>query len=320
MRGIISVMVENNRVRYTFELRRNITIIRGDSATGKTTLIEMIAAYEQNPQNGITLKCKKNCRVLSGVYWQEQLERIKDSIVFIDEGNNFVREKAFADAVKKSDNYYVIATREKLAMLPYSVEEIYGIINKTKGYGKIRRLYSSFRNLYLADTISGGFDRVIVEDSNAGFTFFKAVFEAYGTNCISAKGKSNIAEMILKTPPQAHVLVIADGAAFGPEMEKVLQAAFSRKVELYLPESFEWLILKSGLVRDGDLPGILETPSDFVESRVYISWERFFTALLTDRTKGTYLAYNKRKLNPAYLQPGEKTAILEVTPIEDIQK
>ena len=148
MSGTVSVMVENNRVRYSFELKRNITILSGDSAAGKTTLIEMISAYEQNPNSGVTVQCKKDCRVVSGVRWQEQLKLIRGSVVFIDDGNEFIREKAFADQVKKTDNYYVIATRINLSMIPYSVEEIYEIKNKTKGHGKIKRLYSGFRQLY----------------------------------------------------------------------------------------------------------------------------------------------------------------------------
>lgn len=50
---------------------------------------------------------------------------IKDSIVFIDEGNEFVFTDEFAAAVQDTDNYYVIATREGIPSLPYSIEEIY---------------------------------------------------------------------------------------------------------------------------------------------------------------------------------------------------
>ena len=43
MRGQYHIIVQNKRLRYEFDIRRNITIIRGDSATGKTTLYTMIA-------------------------------------------------------------------------------------------------------------------------------------------------------------------------------------------------------------------------------------------------------------------------------------
>lgn len=48
-------------------------------------------------------------------------------IVFIDEGAEYIRTPEFAKAVKNSDNYYVIFSRESRHDLPYSVEEIYEI-------------------------------------------------------------------------------------------------------------------------------------------------------------------------------------------------
>ena len=49
MKGKHRVVVSTKRLKYDFELRRNLTIIRGDSATGKTTLIDMIQDYVNNP-------------------------------------------------------------------------------------------------------------------------------------------------------------------------------------------------------------------------------------------------------------------------------
>ena len=44
--------------------------------------------------------------------------------------------------------------------------------------------------------------------------------------------------------------MIADGAAFGSEMEKLMRLIKGYpNIALYLPESFEWLILKSGVDR-----------------------------------------------------------------------
>ena len=48
MKGRHKVLVRNRKIQYEFELVRNITVIRGDSATGKTTLIDMISQYERN--------------------------------------------------------------------------------------------------------------------------------------------------------------------------------------------------------------------------------------------------------------------------------
>ena len=107
------------------------------------------------------------------------------------------------------------------------------------------------------------------------------------------------------------ILVIADGAAFGSEIDRVLQVINERKnVALYLPESFEWLIMDADILKDNIVRSILSEPSEYVESKLYFSWERFFTAVLIEQTKDTYLAYAKRKLNPAYLSGTIKESIL----------
>ena len=53
----------------------------------------------------------------------------------------------------------------------------------------------------------------------------------------------------------------------------------------------------------------MDHPYDFIESKKYFSWERFFTALLTDETKDTYMKYSKSELNTAYLNQKEVNAI-----------
>ena len=152
MKGKYRVVVSTKRLKYDFELHRNLTIIQGDSATGKTTMIDMIREFVNNPSGTpVELVCDKKCFVLEGALWKEQLSGIADSIVFIDEGNEFIKTTEFADEIQKTDNYFVIVTRESLPSLPYSVEEIYGI--KTSGkYGTLKQSYHEFYRLYGANT------------------------------------------------------------------------------------------------------------------------------------------------------------------------
>ena len=125
MKGKHKIEVRSKRIVFTIELERNITILRGDSATGKTTLIKMLSDYETyGRKSGVTVVCDKICRVLAGVYWETQLNTIRDSIVFVDEGSTFVSSLEFARAFKRTDNYYVLVTRENLSTLPYSVNAI----------------------------------------------------------------------------------------------------------------------------------------------------------------------------------------------------
>lgn len=305
MRGTHRITVQNKRIRYDFEIKRNITVIRGDSATGKTALVDMIREhYENGEASAVELICDKECAVLEGRSWAGQLSMLKDSIVFIDEGNDFVTSDDFAAAVQNTDNYYVVVTREGIASLPYSIDEIYGIRNSGK-YGTLKRTYNELYHLYRAEDGHREIrpEKVITEDSNAGFQFFQGICEQNGQiACVSAGGKSNIFAKAAEEP-EKNILVIADGAAFGSEMEKMMRLTRNYpSITLYLPESFEWLILKSGLIGGDGIAGVLDRPQDYIESREYFSWERFFTSQLIWRTRDSYLKYAKSHLNPVYLQ------------------
>lgn len=318
MKGTHSITVKNNVLQYKFEIRRNITIIRGDSATGKTTLVDMIREYYENgEQSGVTLQCDKQCVVLEGRQWKVLLENIQDSIVFIDEGNAFVASREFAEEVKRSDNYFVIVTRESLATLPYSVEEIYGIKSSGK-YGALQQTYQEFYRIYGKQQYDNLFNPeiILVEDSNSGYEFWEYAMQKKNRTVVSAGGKSNIFGK-LGSYEDKKVLVIAYGAAFGPEMDKVMKKilAGNEKV-LYLPESFEWLILKSGVVKDKDINKILENPGEYIESEKYMSWEQFFTGLLVEKTKDSYLKYEKKELNVAYKNDKIAGKIMEAVPKE----
>lgn len=303
MKGMHRVVVSTKRLKYDFVIRRNITIIQGNSATGKTTLVDMIREAVNNPSGAsVDLVCDKKCFVLNGTLWKEQLAAVSNSIVFIDEGNEFIKTIEFSKFIQNTDNYYVIVTRESLPTLPYSVEEIYGIKSSGK-YGKLEQKFNEFYRIYGSDIYKESIhpDTVLTEDSNSGYQFFKSICDDTHIKCESLNGKSNIFQY-LNSHDNENILVIVDGAAFGSEMHRVTELIRDKKgVAIYLPESFEWLVLLSGVVKNSMLNSILERPADYIESKEYFSWERFFTAILIDMTKDSYLAYTKKKLNSIYL-------------------
>lgn len=76
----------------------------------------------------------------------------------------------------------------------------------------------------------------------------------------------------------------------------------------------EWLFLIADAIRDKSIEDVLDNPSDYIESKEYMSWERFFTALLVDKTKDTYLRYSKSRLNDAYKNKKIQEKILQEVP------
>lgn len=313
MKGSYHVIVQNRYLKYEFDIRRNLTIIQGNSASGKTTLVEMVRESRLDSNSGVTVSCDRPCRVIEGDLWKEQISYIRDSILFIDEGASFVESEEFASLAKGSSNYFVIVTRENLEMLPISVEEVYGI--KSSGrYGTLQPVYHEMYRIYKLNpetetpTMP---EEILVEDSNSGYEFFRDVAENCGIACRSAKGKSNIFACLTEMQSERTLLVIADGAAFASQMNRVAPIVRrNNKIHLYLPESFEWLLLSAGIISDGQLKNILGSPSAYIESAEYFSWERFFTAVLMEKTNGTYLQYNKSRLNTNYLTKGIREKIL----------
>ena len=58
MRGTHRVSIGNRRVKYRFDVRRNITIVQGDSGTGKTTLYDLVLAHmREGDDSRVQLSC-----------------------------------------------------------------------------------------------------------------------------------------------------------------------------------------------------------------------------------------------------------------------
>ena len=312
MKGKISFSIQNRHIAFKFELERNVTIITGDSGTGKTKLINMVRMYsELGKSSGITLKCEKPCIVLSGSNWETVLDNTHGSIVFVEESTSFLSSHAFADAIQRTDNYYVFVTREPLPQIPYSVDAIKQIVKN----GRKPKMEKLYKNISVKDIAAFPYDAVIVEDSKAGFKFFSKASGKKNVLCISAEGKSNLLSVLNKSDA-ANVLLIADAASLGSEIKELIRfkKLSDKTIDFFLPESFEWLVLKSVIFSGNDhVKDLLSNPVDYIESEEYFSWERFFTHLLVEETKGKpQLQYpkNKSKLPSGYLTDANMDSIL----------
>ena len=156
---------------------------------------------------------------------------------------------------------------------------------------------------------------MIVEDSRSGLQFFKKATEDHDLECISSNGKSGIVKL-LEQHKGKRILVIADAAALGSEIKELmyLRSVSNNKIDLFLPESFEWLILRSAIFdRNDNVQEILADPAEHIDCEKYFSWERFFTALLVAETNGrANLEYheNKSHITSGYLSEQNIYSIL----------
>lgn len=86
MKGKIKIVVSTKRLRYELNLRRNITIIQGNSASGKTTLVQILSDYLSGRTGpGTEVVCSRKCAVLSGDMESAltQLRLLSNAVVFV---------------------------------------------------------------------------------------------------------------------------------------------------------------------------------------------------------------------------------------------
>ena len=294
MIGKYDIEVVTRKVDYQLTVERNITILRGNSATGKSTLYRAIKQFENDGRaSGIKLTCDRPCVILEGKNWENDLKEIKQSIVFVDEGAKFINTEEFATAIKKSDNYYVLITRQDLGNLPYSIHEIYELDTNRIG----NRMFCKQQQIYKSNNIAQNaiISKIVTEDSKTGYELYIEYAKTHNIQCEHADGKTNVSKKIVNKNNSQTTLIIVDGAAYGSEMNNTMILINSIPgYILFTPESFEWLLLNSNILNEPYITEVLKAPYNYIESSEFFSWEKYFTDLLNKATKeSNIMPYNK---------------------------
>jgi hypothetical protein len=327
MVGKYNIEVISKKVKYNLTIEHNINIIRGNSATGKTKLVEMIL-YSHRKDSPYTVNCEKQVYAFTDLNFDENIdfnsERYRDTIIFIDEEVDYIKTKEFANKAKNADCYFVLVTREKLCTLPYSCNAIYEL-QESKIVPQSNVINNDMHEIYQLNnkpkiSLEGRLDCVIVEDTNSGYELFRALSGRTHKECISSNGNSNVIKMVRKRLSEYEdtgISVVVDAAAFGPYYEELRsEVRLHHNVVLFLPESIEYLILASGIIRESELDKKLHETYNYADSTKFFSWEQYYTYLLTSLTQNTDMAYSKKTLNKQYLHNDNLREIYNTLPNE----
>ncbi len=156
MTGRHHLEIENKKVKYILDIERKVTVIKGNSGTGKTTLIRMLQGYiAQGNKSGIIVKNDTNIPIMvftATTRWETELAEVKGKLIFIDEAVDYIYSKGFQQEFIKSDNYLVVISRSgRFNHLPYAIDSIYELrteINERVKLTKMYQLYSFEEKAY----------------------------------------------------------------------------------------------------------------------------------------------------------------------------
>ena len=314
MRGSYYLRLRNKRIVYDIKIERNITIIKGNSGTGKTNLISMLDAYlEEGRASGVHLETDiSSVRILENkTDWEYDLPNYPNSVYFADEHVEYVLTKKFCDLLHVSGSYLVYITRSsRTGFLQYSISSIMEFKSEFDGHLYTNRLYNIYNNEYESFTP----DIVITEDSTSGLDILS---HGLKVNVISSYGKDNIVNKLDSiSSDYSKIYIIVDGAAFGNQIQSLfslIKSLTSCKILIFAPESFEYLILNTS--RFSRLcKNELSDTSNYVDSSIHKTWENYFEDLLIDLCKNfNHVKYEKVSWN--LLNPFSKSQnlIREIT-------
>ena len=307
MIGKYYIDIGNKYKKFHIEIEHRINVIKGNSASGKTTLIKFIEQFLRSGRSS-GIKCNTNVDNIVVLNSGDDYENIinknrgSNTILFIDEQVKFIKSKDFAKVLDNSGLYVVIISRDVLKYFDYSIKALYKLVTETRG----KCSYSYLSCLYTGKDFTVQPDIMVTEDSNSGYEAMNNILKC---NVVSANGKDNVINKLDEVIIGNRVIcLLVDGDAFGRNIESIVSWLGTnkdkRRLCIFIPNSFEWLILHVCNVYNRE---INET-YDFADTIRYKSWERYYTYLLNRylKEKGIHYSYDKGKLGDVWKLFGSK--------------
>lgn len=127
MVGIKQFSISNNKVSYDIKVKRKISLIGGDSGTGKTTLYNLVRDYETSKLS-IKLSGYTNVKSLCGSSYDiiRDIQRLKEHILIIDDDKLSGTDiNKIDEAIRNSDNWFILITRDENQAFGVEYDSIY---------------------------------------------------------------------------------------------------------------------------------------------------------------------------------------------------
>lgn len=240
----ITIRATRGKVSYDVRLRSKITVLQGDSAEGKTTFIKLsVDSIFTESYDVLTYSTG------TGESLTDFINRVRvNTVVCLDEQEvQLFKDNRLLKQLCKKEAYFLFVYRKPLYGLRYDYRDVF-VFRTTDMLTTLERAYPDYSEL----PKTGPY---ITEDQKSGNTYFSCWLPEVS----SMRGKSNCLKY------SNDEVLILDGAAIGCYIE----ALRANNVRLFMPPSFEYLVVKRWCK-----PDVMQ-----LWSPKFPSWERFFSWL-----------------------------------------
>lgn len=298
---MINIDVKDDLLHFNIDLQRRVSFIKGDSATGKTSMYNLLDRKLRHKDDEVLLKSNIDIVLLDFSNLSEKHSHVLYIVDDLDILPNHDFE-ALMDNMIEDDLWFLIMSREEV---DYKLKaSIIFSSNCEYSLGVVNGVYTLIP-LYIYDNKTiDKYDCVLVEDAKGGFEFFSKLY----SNCEvrSACGKNNVITCMNTAIEDGfeNILVIFDTANFGSCFSEFYNTATKSEANIEFIsayECFEELLLQTNLLRH-----LEEVDFAFQnlesEANKFKSWEKYFEYLISVATSNKPYGYSHgKKLTHCYI-------------------
>lgn len=266
---------------YKLDIKRNITLLQGNSGTGKTYLCK---AVRGGMPVGTNIKCDMPVYSVTpvDVSYDAWFRRYSDSILFIDESELEEFTGSFCKKAIEHGCRLVICSREAVSIqAEYAIDSVLVLHASGK--------YITAEPKYILSDQHHPEWQIITEDSSSGLDFYRHVRSDTDTMF----GKDSIKTWVCEKK-RFHITYLVDGAAFGRCLEPVWVEYIRGNIDIVAPESFEYVLLNSPMLYEKEWMVLNDPEAYGATSSRYYTWEQFFTDYLK-KVMAPFGGYSKGK-------------------------